>query len=432
MLLRMSARNHKSLRDVAELDMVASSPDSTGRGWPDQVHPVAAVFGANASGKTTVLDALTYIRASVAHSATAWMDAPALAQPVFRMDPESRKSPSEYQIEFVVDDVRYEYGFVVHEGAYAQEWLFDYPKSRRRKLFSRNGDNEVEFGRAVRRAKLPGVWSPRELVLARAAVSEHAQLGPIGDALRHGIDLYPFDDAARSIRLADIARWLESGVLKPDTVATLLRVADVGISGVQLEACTVEPSVRRLRHMMVNYLREESGDPVQLELVFEDDETVTEMKFVHGGGDNVDHFSVADESSGTVAWLVLATSALNAMRDGRVFVVDELDSSLHPFLVSELVGMFTDPELNQLGAQIIFTTHDASLMRSDSKRPLHKEQVWFTEKDHEGATSLTCLADFSPRQGQNLAKRYLDGRYGAVPHTASSLLHDLLLDGQVS
>lgn len=339
--------------------------------------------------------------------------------------------PSDYQVEFVVDDVRYEYGFVVHEGVYAQEWLFDYPKSRRRKLFSRNSDNEVEFGRAVRRAKLPGVWSPRELVLARAVVNEHAQLGPIGNALRSGIDLYPFSDNARSIRLAEIAGWLESDESKPETVATLSRVADVGISGVKLEARTVEPSMRRLHHMMVNYLREESGDPAQLELVFDDDETVTEMKFVHGAGGNVDHFSVADESSGTVAWLVLATSALNAMRDAKAFVVDELDSSLHPYLVSELVGMFTDPELNQLGAQLTFTTHDAALMRSDSDRPLHKEQIWFTEKDHEGATSLTCLADHSPRQGQNFAKRYLDGRYGAVPQTASSLLHNLMPESQV-
>lgn len=130
--------------------------------------------------------------------------------------------------------------------------------------------------------------------------------------------------------------------------------------------------------------------------------------------------------------IALATSALNAIRDGKVFVVDELDSSLHPYLVSELVAMFADPELNQLGAQLIFATHDAALMRSESDRPLHKEQTRFTEKDHEGATSLMCLADFSPRQGQNFAKLYLDGRHCAVPQTASGLSYSMLPDGQVS
>lgn len=134
------------------------------------------------------------------------------------------------------------------------------------------------------------MWSPRELVLARAVVSEHAQLGPIGSALRTGIHTYPFDDTDRRIRLAKVVVLLESDVLEAETVSTLLRVADVGISGVQLEARTVDPSVRRLHNMMVNYLREESGEPAELHLVLDDDETATEMKFLHGTGDSVGHF----------------------------------------------------------------------------------------------------------------------------------------------
>jgi AAA15 family ATPase/GTPase len=120
----------------------------------------------------------------------------------------------------------------------------------------------------------------------------------------------------------------------------------------------------------------------------------------------------ASESLGTRRLLEVATSALLVLRRGALLVVDELDASLHPRLVREIVAMFGSPGTNPRHAQLVFTSHDVTLLDPSL---LRRDSIWFTEKDQAGVTSLRSLADYHPRKGEALANGYLAGRYGGVP-----------------
>ena len=174
---------------------------------------------------------------------------------------------------------------------------------------------------------------------------------------------------------------------------------------------------------------EPEGDAgAQIRLSEEQTEMVVRnLEFTHlGSGDRRYTFTIYDESSGTLAWLSLALYAVQCLRRGNVMVVDEIDASLHSHLMEVLLGWFADPEINRLGAQLIFTSHDTYLLSPLASVTLEPEQVWFTEKERDGSSELYSLADFKRHKDANVARRYLAGRYGAIPAPAPSLITNLL------
>jgi AAA15 family ATPase/GTPase len=137
-----------------------------------------------------------------------------------------------------------------------------------------------------------------------------------------------------------------------------------------------------------------------------------------------------DESAGTRALLEQAPRFLSVLRRGGTFVVDEIDASLHSLLTTRLIALFQSPETNPHGAQLIFTTHDPSLLgRRDGKDILKRSQIWFTEKNEFGETTLYSLADFRPRKDENRERRYLGGSYGGIPYIDESFAEALMRRG---
>ena len=138
-------------------------------------------------------------------------------------------------------------------------------------------------------------------------------------------------------------------------------------------------------------------------------------------------FSLGDESAGTLAWLGMIVPVIRALRNGSVLIVDELDASLHPALAELVVSLFQNPETNPYGAQLIFTSHDVSLLLPQSGAQLDRHQIWITEKDNSGSSELFSLGDFTDIKAKtNIAKQYLEGRYGGVPLLAPSLVSRLV------
>ncbi|HWB34627.1 MAG TPA: ATP-binding protein, partial [Rugosimonospora sp.] len=138
--------------------------------------------------------------------------------------------------------------------------------------------------------------------------------------------------------------------------------------------------------------------------------------------------SLSDESDGTRTWLRLIAGALDALEAGAVLLIDEIDASLHPRLTARLIGLFRDERTNGQGAQLIFTTHDATLLgTSFGAEILGRDEVWFIEKGTDGGTRLFSLSEFRPRKGENTERRYLGGSYGAVPAVFSDTLVEQLL-----
>lgn len=439
-LLRFRVENHRSLRDEAVLSLVRPSLNTLrpkDGDWADATTRVAGIYGANASGKSTIVDALKFFRATVMYSATTWSLRKKLPQPPFLLDPTSKNSPSGYAVDFVLDDARYQYGFEIDRDAVRQEWLYDYPSTKHRVLFERDG-RTFKFGRALTGAprRHASVTGARELFLSKATANGHDLLSALWSALIDGFVVADFSEQDRSRRLDQITEGIAAGRIDLHDVTTLLRVADIGITDVAIDESEVPDDVRELTELIRTHLRAkaETKSGIRLERPDGNQEGTSRegelvqraLMFRHLGHDGTFTLPLAAQSTGTLSWLSLALPALQILRDGGVLVVDEIDASLHPQLSQVILRMFKDPDYNHTGAQLIFTTHDTFLLSAQSDSTLAPEETWFTEKDREGATSLFSLADFPTRADQNFSKRYLDGRYGAIPRTARSFLATLL------
>ena len=426
-LLRFTFENHRSFRDEATLDLTRSTLSTLrppkGTTWVDHIHHVDGIYGANASGKTNVLDALHYTIGAIGGSATSWLDRPSFLRKPFVLDTDSADALSSFELEFIHNNERYQYKFTTNSEGIVEEKLH-IVNVRWKKVFDRSREGHV--------SGLSGVHlvAPRELALSRAAQLNIAAVKPLWQDLMRGFDIYRVGDREINERIDRIARQLHDRTLSLNELVTLAQIADTGITHIEVEEHTLPPEIAKLVTQMINKLPEDSGNEDDGQ---HDSPEATEQlsKFIarnllfrHGTGSG--KLRESEESTGTKAWLALGTAVIDALRQGQVLVVDELGSSLHPQLSRLIIDWFEDPAINTTGAQLIFTSHDMTLLDAGRGDREKREQVWFVEKDSDGASELFNLADFPLQKGSNIVKQYLEGRIGGLPYTAPSLIHNLL------
>ena len=443
-LLSFTVRNHKSIRDEVRIDFAKSSLRTLalkGGVWDDYVYPLAGIFGPNATGKSAVLDAMTYAFTAIRDSSTSWQAKPKMPRAPFRLDEHSRIESSAYVLQFIHKGRRYEYGFEVDNEGVVSEWLRDAPSRWRVLLERHRGQSPMKVHSSLR--TLSDV-TERELALSRASVLKHPQLYPIAADLLTSFDVVSVKDAHREVRLRNIAESLVDGSVSPLDIEALLQVADIGIRKVAVEENDLPEHIRKALAQFQRALEIDEESPVNSAEKFKGDRTdsgimageleeedsrqiVRNLLFTHRGeSDDCPPFSIAQESDGTIAWLALMVPVLDTLRNGGVLCVDEIDSSLHPHLLDVVLGLFANPELNRFHAQLLFTSHETYILSPLSEIELVPEQVWFTDKSFDGVTEFVCLADFPRHSDANVAKRYLAGRYGGTPRLAPSLLESLL------
>ncbi|MCF4122196.1 ATP-binding protein [Antribacter sp. KLBMP9083] len=428
-MLRFTVQNHGSFRDEAELSLVRSSLQTSlpkNGSWEPYVASIAAIYGANASGKSQFVDAILYFKTIIAESATSWSTRKTLGRSHFRLDHTSGKEPSTYVMDFLHNGVRHEYGFSVTRDAVIEEWLYSYPTGRKRILFERNG-HDLNFGRALGggEALLRQALGQRELVLSKGRVVGNDQLGDLCSAIVDGIDVAKFGESDRFTRLQSLIEEVTTGDFRIEDLRTMLKVADVGIAGAQVKVNERHPKELRVLRAVFEAVQESEISEEELDKIAA--EAARVLLFEHIGADH-DIYSLPSDlqSTGTLTWLSLAAPAISAMRRGTLFVVDELDASLHPQLAQVMIRMFADPETNPRRAQLIFTTHDTYFLSPTSELNISPEEVFFVEKGRDGASSIFSLADFPHRSDHNYSRRYLQGRYGAVPAVAPAFLASLI------
>ena len=405
-LLNLTISNHKSIRDEATLNLALSTIRTLnppgGTQWGEYLHRLAGIYGPNGSGKTNILEAFHHMKSAI----TTLLPLGANALP-YR--PYDASKPTCYSIEFILDDMRYEYSLSRNADGVAGEHL-RVARKRWNTIYSRDMHGAVTGLKG-----LPHV-NVNELVLTRASLMGDPQVKPVRDALTTGVKVFRVGAPSMEDAYLHIAKHLLSRRLDTTALSTLAQVADLGTTSIELH--TPKRPARSTHHTPVDREAAETSLaqalPHLLEFRYEE-RTVPHAAF--------------SASSGSIMWLALAAAAVDALTGGQVLVVDDLTASLHSDLGRIIINWFISSTVNQTGAQLIFTSHDIALMDIGRGPICNRERIWFTEKNSAQATTLYQLSDFTGLQsGSNITKNYLEGRFGATPYTCPSLIYHLLDD----
>lgn len=387
MLIEFTVGNFKSFRDKTTFSMIAANLTSNDPAVDlNNVISVkkdlrllksAAVYGANASGKSNLGLALAFMRRFVLDSAREASTPDVLGLESFLLDIRAIGKPSFFEVVFLINGIQYRYGFEVDQSHVLSEWLFHVPRTKEVALFTREEQVIVSKTGFKEGKGLEARTRPEALYLS------------VG-ALFNGI-------TSRQVQ-----QWLASF-----TITTGLQD---GESRAETFQCLRDPKQRR---QIIELIQE---------LDFGIDDIVTDDQSIHaihylqsqpGGGVGVVSLDIETHGSqGTRKLIAMAGPLLSILAHGQVMFVDELDARLHPLMTRRIVELFHSPLTNPKGAQLVFATHDTNLL---DKSLFRRDQIWFAEKDQQGATHLASLAEYRVRNDAAFEKNYLEGRYGAIP-----------------
>jgi hypothetical protein len=418
MLIEMSVTNFRSFRAPQTFSLVKGKGDELLESNTFSATAVntiellrsAAIYGPNASGKSNFLLAMQAMKQVVLESAVSLQRGDELPVTPFRLSPETRQAPSEFEVSFIVNQVRYQYGFAATAERIHEEWLLAYPKGRVQRWFGRAWNEQQkcydwELGTNLTGEKQLWQKSTRDnaLFLSTAVQLNSEQLQPV------------FDWFKNTLRLANVGGWgpaFSASLCENSEKAQImafLHAADLHIDDILVESRPFD--LKTLPEDMPEPLRDAIAGNMK-------DKKILDIKTVHKGTDGkAVTFDFEDESDGTQKLFSFAGPWIDALANGYVLFIDELHDNLHPRLVQFLVQLFHNKETNPHNAQLIFTTHETSILNQEVFR---RDQIWFCEKGKDQSSTLYPLTDFSPRKGrENLELAYLSGRYGALPFIRS-------------
>ncbi|MFF4205548.1 ATP/GTP-binding protein [Streptomyces sp. NPDC001668] len=387
LLLSFRTANSRSLRHEETLDLQAPKHDIHADGTvPVAVNGVwhgvamsAGIFGANASGKSNTLRALADMREAVVSSLGHWVGLEELPRSPFALDTTSASAWTLYEVDVLLGGVRWRYGFELSTRRVEREWIYSFPQGRRQVWMDRDASRSEVFqwpGNRVRDRRLLGeITRDNALLLSVAGATGNPDLEPLARWFVGNLtEIRP--EAAEAER--DVLRRLFEDEAHRERVGALLGVADLGVSGV-----TIDP-----RWGSVHLLHRTAGEPVA--------------------------FPYSAESAGTRRTVVLLSGLVTALERGHAVLVDDLGAGLHPRLVSEIPFLF-DSSANSRYAQLVFASHDSTLLGHGEVRDLDPAQVWVADKDAEGVTRLNRLTDARSEGAGGLQSRYLAREFGGTP-----------------
>ena len=414
MFVDFSVKNFLSFNELQTFSLIKSKNDE----HPNNAFSIsdnsnfgllktAAIYGANASGKSNFLKALSTMKRMVTGNYQRGDKLPVVP---FKLNNSTINQPTEFEITFIVDNVRYQYGFSASATQIYEEWLFVYPKSHAQKWFERIWNEKTKsydwkFSSFLLGSKQIWLQSTREnaLFLSTAVQLNSEQLRPIFDWFNNTLH-FTHSDGFTPVFTANLCEDdRKSDVLK------FLKMADFYISDIKVE--TSEFNISELPADMPEPLKDFFSQELKGEKRFN-----LETIHIDNNGNPIP-FNFHDESDGTQKFFAFAGPILDVLRNGYVLCIDELNVNLHPKLVQFLVELFHNQQSNPKNAQLIFTTHETSILTQDIFR---RDQIWFCERSKEQSSVLYPLSDFSPKKGkENLELGYLSGRYGALPFISS-------------
>lgn len=419
MLLQFSVENFKSIKKKAVLSLEASSDqmhtNNYARVGKDNCLRMVSVYGANAAGKSNLFQALTAAILAVRLSNDRQVGAPIPQITPFLFDPETAAAPTSFEFIFIAEGRKYVYGFSATSSAVETEYLYVYKTAKATTVFERDVHAKPEYRftlPSLKKQLLPITErnTPNKLFLATATAwnCEETKIPLLW--LSKGINTYS-PDYESLLQLSGEMFENDTDQSLRSFTNKLLQEADVNISDYEFESTNypredfmrdigVPPAVRESFSMLPNFFKRYDINTLH--------------RITTDQGESVYALPLRLESRGTKNVFLLSPILKRAFETGETVCVDEFDTSLHPILVSYLVGLFHNPAVNRNNAQLIITTHDLSLL---TLKELRRDQIYFVEKDQNtGASELYSLDEFSPRTNEDIRKAYMLGRYGSVPN----------------
>ncbi len=426
MLISFTVENFRSFKEEATLTFAASNgkemrdshvfTPELGEGVKSfDLLRSAVVYGPNAGGKSNFLKALKAMKEIVGYEheynkrdgLTNWgMKFEGIGQITpFLFSDKTNTKPSTFEVVMMWEGIRYQYGFSATDEKIHDEWLFAFPNGRTQKWFERTGGKKKK---EADRANIKGLeyldYEADKYTFGGAFGGTKKEQKEWGNGTAGNRLFLFYADMFGSQQLQPIRRWfdeklhwmlqlLEDDYVEPaasidycrtargrEKITAFLSNADFAIEGIEYE---------------------QEGNHYSFEMIHKTEE---------GGTVKMD---LREESEGTQRMFAWASSFLEALEYGQVLIIDELNQRLHPHLMQYMIELFNSPKTNPKNAQLIFTTHDVSLLKQDIFR---RDQIWFCERDGKQASTLFPLTDFKPRKGfEDFESYYMSGRYGALP-----------------
>jgi AAA15 family ATPase/GTPase len=420
MLVEFTVANFRSFQDAMTLSMVAANlvakdktVDTSNLIKTDSeisLLKTAVIYGANASGKSNLLKALLFMKSFMVNSSKESQSTEKIGVEPFKLGLYGETSPSHFELVFIMDGIRYRYGFEADRNRVSAEWLFYVPSSRETSVFSRK-DNVITVSKKFDAEGIDKRTRNNALYLSVSAqfnvpLAEKI-LAWVSDKLNvlSGLHDHHYRNYTAGSCDTDANRL---------RISSLIKALDTGISGITVERNTL--GIDSLPSAMPEELK-------KLITRGSDSFTQVSVKTTHkkygndGSFVGEEEFDMDEnESDGTQKLFALAGPLLNALNEGEVLLIDELDSRLHPLVTLAIIRLFSEVESNSKNAQLIFVTHDTNLL---DKSLFRRDQIWFTEKNRYEATSLYSLAEFKIRNDASFGSDYIKGKYGAIPFIGS-------------
>jgi AAA15 family ATPase/GTPase len=427
MLIQFSVKNYKTFAEEVKLSMVASKDDtlkeknvfSSGFGY--DLLKSAVVYGANASGKSKLVEGMLFMKVLVLNSANFHSSKKIDVEP-FKLSTVNEKEPSMFEVIFVYENEMYRYGFEVTTEKIVSEWLYvrqNNGKPKETELFYRE-EQKFEYNKTKFKVKSlidNDRVKENTLLLSKADVENEKTAKKVF----HWI--YNVFNIMFTLKEEDIMYFKINNLLKEEDfkneVVQLLQLADINVEDLHHANINIKDEINNLDDEDLQGI---AGATINIldknNIVYDANLYALHKKFNENkeltGFEYFDFFS--GESAGTKKYLVIIAMSIIARDLGIILIVDELDAKLHPNLVCKIVALFNSNVTNPNNAQLIFNTHDTNLLSSGLFR---RDQIWFTEKNHYGAADLYSLAEFKTdkvRKDDNFEKNYIEGRYGAIPY----------------
>jgi len=421
MIIDFTISNFRSIRDEQTFSLYAENPGthllnniSYPAGKKVGVLTSSGIYGANASGKSNVLLAFEALQYLICASGRLEDGNSIKCYEPFRLTETTKTAPIRFEVEFCTPDgMRYLYKIAFSRQRIIEEHLSFYPSAKAALVFERTTNDTwetIKFGSLFSGGKKRIPFFDNNAYLSKAGDSADAP-----ELIRNVYNYFRNDVLRLGLNEEiQLDGWLEDKELF-NKVSALLKFVDTGVSGVIIQENEVDLESVILpdnlpKSVKTSILRNMKRSFLFAHLTDENDSELFELRM---------------ESAGTQKLFRLAPLIVDALANGGVLIVDELDNSMHPFMAELIIRLFNDPEVNQGHAQLIFSTHNISLMSPEHFR---RDQIWLTEKVN-GATRLFSLEDFDKKKVKPQSpfnRWYAEGRFGAVPRIDYQSIASLL------